>query len=313
MANENNGGGTEAEVNGNPNTGDPGSTVMDTQNPGGDQQQQQQQQQADASNPFKDLQDADTREWIEKRGFKGLDDLAKSAREQSKLLGNAIRVPGKDATEEEREAFLNKLGRPEKVDGYEFAPPADLPENLPYDAERAAAFRGLAHKIGLTQAQAAAVHDWAVSNAVEDFNTSSKTVQERNIEVAKGETAKLEKLWGPLDSDAMKANLSYADRALQVGGEDVLAEFRRVGLIGEQGGVIMSAPIAVMMAKFGQALFKEDNVLTGRPDRLDNPFADGKSNNVTAQMKLVKEDRATALAFIAAAGKKPEDFGLTAS
>lgn len=309
MADEENGAGTEGandvenRENGNLDKGAEDTRAAD---------QQQQQQQVEIPDLFKDLQDADTREWITKRGIKGLEDLAKTAREQSKLLGNAIRVPGKDATEEEREAFLNKLGRPEKPDGYDFKPPEDLPENLPYDAERASSFRALAHKAGLTQAQAQAVHDWAVANAVEDFNASSKVAQERNAEIAKSETAKLEKLWGPLNGETMKVNLSYADKALRVGGDDVLAEFKRVGLIGEEGGVILSAPIAIMMAKFGQALFKEDNVLTGKPDRLDNPFADGKAHNVTAQMKLVKEDKATALAFIAAAGKKPEDFGLRA-
>lgn len=317
---DNEGEGTDVNKGGNQN-GDPGQLNKDTQTPGGEQNQQQQGQQpnadpnanGDAANPspFKDLQlDADTRTWLEKRGVKGVDDLAKTAHEQSKLLGNAIRVPGKDATPEEREAFLNKLGRPEKVDGYEFKPPENLPETLPYDGERAASFKGLAHQIGLTQTQAAAIHDWAVTNTVEDFNSTTKVQTERNAEIAKGETAKLEKLWGPLDSDTMKANLAYADKAIKVGGEDVLNEFKRVGLIGDTGGVILSAPIAQMMAKFGQALFKEDDVLRGNPARLNNPFEEGPHFNVTAQMKMIKEDHAGAMGLIASLGKKPSDFGL---
>lgn len=300
--------GTETSNAENQN-GNQGTQVEDTQKPGGEGQQQQQQTENTAS-PFADLQDADTRTWLEKRGVKGVEDLAKTAYEQSKLLGNAIRVPGKDATQEERDAFLNKLGRPAEEAGYEFAPPADLPKELPYDGERAASFKGLAHKLGLSQTQAAAVHDWAVANAVEDFKSASTGAAERNAEIAKGETAKLEKLWGPLNGETMKAQLSYADKALKVGGDDVLNEFKRVGLIGEQGGVILSAPIAQMMAKFGQAVFKEDDVLKGDPTRLNNPFEEGPNFNVTAQMKLVKTDRDAALGFISAAGKKPEDFGL---
>lgn len=263
-----------------------------------------------ATDPFGAF-DEDTREWVTKRQFKDVASIAKTAREQDKLLGNAIRVPGKDAKPEEVDAFLNKLGRPETADGYDFAVPKDLPETLPYDAERASGFKALAHQQGLTAKQAAAIHDWAVSNAVQDLNSYTGKTAEERAEAAKGETAKLEKLWGPLNGDQMKVNLTFADKALRdVGGEEALKEFQRVGLIGTEGKVILSAPIAVMLAKFGQAVFREDQVLTGKVDRLNNPFAEGKSFNVTAQMSLLREDREQALAFIAAAGKKPEDFGL---
>lgn len=253
----------------------------------------------------------DNREWLAKSGFKSVDDVVKSAYEQSKLLGNAVRVPGKDAKPEEVEAFYEKLGRPKTADEYDFRPPESLPENLPYDGERAKSFAGLAHKIGLSKAQAAAVHDWAVENAVNDFNGFSAQSAEERTTVAKTETAKLEKLWGPLDGDAMRVNLGFADKVIrELGGDEVLSEFQRVGLIGSEGSVIMSAPIAVMLSKIGSALYKEDGVVRGRPDRIGNPFAEGDGFNVTAQMKIVREDKDHAMALIAAAGKKPEDFGL---
>lgn len=262
--------------------------------------------------PFGAFDEA-TREWVTKRQFKDVAAIAKTAYEQEKMLGNAIRVPGKDAKPEDVEAYLNKLGRPEKADGYDFTVPKDLPETLPYDAERATGFKQLAHSLGLTAKQAASIHDWAVKNAVDDFQSYSGKTEAERAETAKAETAKLEKLWGPLDGDQMKTNLAFADKALKdVGGEDALKEFQRVGLIGTEGNVILSAPIAAMLAKFGAAVFKEDQVLTGKADRLNNPFAEGKAFNVTAQMKLIKEDREQALAFIAAAGKQPADFGLKA-
>lgn len=265
-----------------------------------------------ATDQFAEL-DTDTREWLTKREVKDLKGAAKLAHEQSKLLGNAIRVPGENATQEERDAFLDKLGRPKTAEEYDFKPPSTLPENLPYDGERAKSFASLAHTQGLTKAQAAAIHNWAVENAVTDFNGQATATQAQLAEAAKGETQKLEKLWGPLDGATMKANLTYADKALrEVGGAEALAEFQRVGLIGTEGKAILSAPIAQMLAKFGQAVFKEDTVLRGNPDRLNNPFVDGKDFNVTAQMRLYKEDPDTAKAFIAAAGKQPSDFGLKA-
>ena len=262
------------------------------------------------NDPFGAFDEA-TREWVTKRQFKDVAAIAKTAYEQEKMLGNAIRVPGKDAKPEDVEAYLNKLGRPETADGYDFTVPKDLPETLPYDAERAPGFKALAHGLGLTAKQAAAIHDWAVGNAVDDFKSYSGKTEAERAETAKSETGKLEKLWGPLTGEQMKTNLAFADKFLKtVGGEDALKEFQRVGLIGTEGNVILSAPIAAMMAKAGAALYTEDQVLTGKVDRLNNPFAEGSSFNVTAQMKIYKEDREQALAFIAAAGKKPSDFGL---
>lgn len=288
-------------------------------------QTQQNTQRTDTSANGKDTQnqqadftadlDQDTREWIEKRGFKSPAEIAKAAREQSKLLGNAVRVPGENATPEERDEFLNKLGRPKAGDigpeGYDFSPPEDMPEELPYDGERAKGFAQLAHKQGLNKSQAKAIHDWAVQNAVGDFKGASTQRAEQMASTAKVETEKLVKLWGPLEGETMKTNLAFADKALrEAGGDDALREFQRVGLIGDVGGVITSAPIAAMLAKVGQTLYKEDDVLKGRVDRLNNPFSEGKDFNVTAQMRLLRQDPDQALAFIAAAGKKPEDFGI---
>lgn len=264
---------------------------------------------ADAD-PFADL-DTDTRDWLSKREVKDAKAAAKLAHEQSKLLGNAIRIPGKDAKPEEIAAYEEKLGVPPTADGYELKVPKDLPENLPYDAERANAFKAKAKELKLSKAQAAELHDWAVGNGVADQKAVIEAENARKIETAKGETQKLIKLWGPLDGETAKANLAFADRALRdIGGDDAIAEFKRVGLIGEAGGVVMSAPIATMLAKAGAAIYKEDEVLKGRPDRLNNPFADGESFNLTAAMKMIKEDEHTAKSFIAAAGKKPADFGL---
>lgn len=269
-----------------------------------------------SADPFEALgfsdEDKDIREWITKTGFKGPKELAKSAHEQSKLLGNSIRIPGKDATQEERDAFLNKLGRPAEAKDYSFEPPKDLPDDLPYDGERANRFRDVSHKLGLTAEQAKGLHDWFATETVEDFKGLGGKRAEQQLAIAKDETSKLVKEWGPLDGEQMRTNLAQADKFLRdVGGDEAIAEFKRVGLIGDEGKIIQSAAIAKMFAAAGRALYTEDQILRGRPDRLDNPFAAGDGFNVTAQMKLIKDDRDLALSFISAAGKKPSDFGLS--
>lgn len=254
--------------------------------------------------------DKDIRDWITKTGFKGPKDIAKTAFEQSKLIGSSIRVPGENATDEERNAFLDKLGRPKEAKDYAFTPPTDLPEDLPYDGERADEFKAKAHELGLTAKQAAGLHDWFASKTVEDFNGIGQQNAAKQLETAQAQTKELEKLWGPLDGKQMRTNLAFADKALKLGGEEVLNEFKRVGLIGGDGKVIQSAPIATMLAKIGQTLYTEDAVLRGNPDMLGNPFSSGKEGNLTEAMKLIKSDRAHAFTLIAAAGRKPSDFGL---
>jgi hypothetical protein len=280
---------------------------------------------AGKANPLLELvgDDAETKEWIGKQTERAKDvpSLAKLAREQDKMigeqakkLGDAVRIPGKDATEEEIVAYKTKAGIPLTPEGYEFKAPKDLPEGLPYDGERAKGFAAEAAKLGLTKAQAQGVHDWAAANAVTDFSTGKEQSDAQKVATAKAETEKLSKLWGPLDGQTFKTNAAFADKALmEVGGQEALAEFQRVGLIGDAAGqkIIQSSPIAVMLAKMGQTLYKEDEILKGDPSKLSNPFADGASNNMTAQMQMIKQDRAQALSFISAAGKKPEDFGLT--
>jgi hypothetical protein len=258
--------------------------------------------------------DEGTRGWLQTKGYADVSALAKAAQEGEKLLGNAVRIPGKDATPEEREAFLNKLGRPEKADGYQFTPPKDLPEGLPYDGERAKAFAGVAHKLGITQEQAAGLHDWFMADSVNAFNGMGEANAAAMQQKATAETEKLVKEWGPLDGDQARAQFEIADKVFtQVpGGQDFLQELQAIGLVGPNKE-ILSAPIAKMLASLGTALYTEDGVLRGKPDVIGNPFdKKAPSFNLTEAMKIAKEDPDRARSYLTAAGGKPEEFGLKA-
>ncbi len=253
--------------------------------------------------------DKDSRDWLAKNDL--LTDpkkLAQQAYNQDKLIGSSIRIPKDDAPPEEKNAFLNKLGRPEKPDGYEFAAPKSLPEGLPYDGERATAFKTKAHELGLTKTQAAALHDWFVEGEVGVFNKATAGAADKlsqRIETAK-ET--LVKLYGPLDGATAKANFALADQVFtQVpGGAALLEELKGLGLVGPNKE-IFSAPIAQAMAAIGTALFTEDGVLRGQADQLDNPFAEA-THNLTEIMRLVKHEPDRAASLAAAAGKKLSDY-----
>lgn len=266
----------------------------------------------DAGKAFEKLE-KDNLEWLQKVGVR--DDpsaLARRAYNQDKLLGDAIRVPKEDATPEERDAFLNKLGRPEKPDGYQLKTPEKMPEGMPYDGEFASAFKAEAHKLGLTAAQAAGLHDLYVNRMVDGYGATEQKTLETIKAKADGATAELTKLWGPLDGVTAKTNFELANRVftLTPGGNELLEELKGLGLVGPEKEVL-SRPLATVLAAVGGALYAEDSVLRGDAARVANPFRDGEGENLTEAMKIVKGNPDEARSLIAAAGKKPADFGLT--
>lgn len=98
---------------------------------------------------YKSFQDADARGFAEVRGWKSPEDTVKSFQNLEKLLGskaNAVMIPGEGATDEERAAFFEKIGRPGSPDNYA------VPDALKEDAT-VKGFAAEAHKLGMTSSQ----------------------------------------------------------------------------------------------------------------------------------------------------------------
>lgn len=263
---------------------------------------------AATADPFAGL-DTGTREWIGKKGYKGVEDVAKAALNAETLIGRSVVVPGDDAKPEDFDKFYGRIGRPEKPDGYEFKLPEGLPEDFTYSEDFASAAKAKFHEVGLSSKQAAALHDWWVSQSADGLTTSKEAMAAAQAERMTKATEALEGLWGAADSDKFKANLALADRAVKnLGNDDLVAEMQAAGLLGPNSE-IMSPRLADAFAKVGAALFKEDSLEGGTSAAVNNPFADA-SANVTEQMRAYRTDPDRARRLIAAAGKKPSDFGL---
>ena len=270
------------------------------------------------ADPFAGL-DAGTREWVGKKGHKSVADLAQAALNAESILGNSVRLPGKDAKPEDWDKFRTEIvaklpadhRAPEKADGYEFKLPDGIPAEMPYDADFAASFKPLAKEIGLSAKEAQKVHDFYVGKAADHF----KTQMTEHGKKASEATEALEKAWGKSETDEFKGKVNSAFRAIKGldGGKDsgeLMASLKDAGLLGELNGAayVVSAPIAIALAKIGDALYREDSLVpgSGGAPSGDNPFA-GK--NATEQNLLWNQDRARAEAFIRALGKTPKDFG----
>lgn len=84
-----------------------------------------------------------------------IDGLCKVAVDSQKFISQSVRIPGADATEEDRVEFYKKLGRPEDADGYNIDLPQELKDKgLSIDATRSAKFKEAALKANLTTEQA---------------------------------------------------------------------------------------------------------------------------------------------------------------
>lgn len=223
-------------------------------------------QAAASSDIFASLQDAESRQWVESKGYKDIGTVVSDARYADKLkaeLGDlkakALAPPANDAPKEQWDAFYAKLGRPEKAEAYEFKMPEGLPEGFAYDGESAKAYQGWAHEAGLNPRQAQALHDRFVQHQANAQNAYAQSL------VQKGETAQgeLVKVWGDKASEGFKQNVQFADRFIrQNGGDALLNEMKANGLL-DPDGFVLSPVLAQAMAKAGKALYSEDQFATG--------------------------------------------------
>jgi hypothetical protein len=135
-----------------------------------------------------------------------------------KADGNALHIPGEDATPEDKEAFALKMGRPEKADGYEIGKPEGWPENIPYDEGLDTNFKEVAFEMGLSADKAANLHKWYNET---QLKTHNEIIAAEKAAVEKADND-LKDLW---KGDEFKVNTEIAHRAFkQFGGEEA-AEF----------------------------------------------------------------------------------------
>jgi hypothetical protein len=122
--------------------------------------------------------------------FKDIGGLAKSFIDNQAFIGNSIRIPGEDASDEVRSEFNNKilekvpalmprpdfdneeqaanfhksLGVPDSEEGYEI-PEVEIPDDVKFDRETLAPFKAIAKKYNLTPGQ--------FKGVMEDFQAMS--------------------------------------------------------------------------------------------------------------------------------------------
>ena len=116
--------------------------------------------------------------------YKTLGEFVKAHGEVQSKLGTALFMPGKDASDEDKAKFFERLGRPKSAELYK----APEVEGVSFDEGRQRAFFDAAHGIGLTQGQVEALMTWELEG-----HKSAKAAAEKAHVQAHG---KLEESWG---------------------------------------------------------------------------------------------------------------------
>ena len=178
-----------------------------------------------------------------------------------------ITLPGENATDEEKNAFFNAIGRPESADGYEIKAPEQMLPGMEWDDDAAKGFAEAAFAAGLTKSQAQAMLDYHDRMLAGHIEAAVKAHNER----CDATVAKLQKEWG---ADYEK-NIAQANKAMRTFG--VTKTLEEVGLLADES-------IIRMFVKVGESL-QESKLVD-----------DGKSNagNAVARLEELVNDKNSA-------------------
>jgi hypothetical protein len=239
---------------------------------------------------YSSVQDPTLREYAEKKGWKGLDDVLKSNQEAEKLISQrpAAPVVPKDAKE------------------YTFKVPENA-KDLGYSEDFAGWFKNAALKAKVPVENASALHDEFVSYAGAATQAAAKAQADHRTKLVGDALTSLEKDWGAQGTPTYKRNMEMAQRAVRLGNPAVRDELKAIGALVEDGGKTMiAAPeLFKMLAKMGEGMYSEDNLDGNGGGSGSNPFA-AETEDLAMQGRLIQQDPDKAALLIKAAGK--EDF-----
>lgn len=187
--------------------------------------------------------DEDTNAYVENKGWGGVEDVLSSYQNLEKFQGgakNLIEMPGVDASDDDRNSFFNKLGRPETADQYSLEI-ADGGDSDFFDW-----FRNTSHAQGMTDAQTQGIfnsYNEMTAARMEAYETGQREASEKAI-------GDLQKEWG----QGYDAQMDMGKRAVAALGYD---EQSLTDLEGKMGTAEMLKLFANLGSKMGEDSFED--------------------------------------------------------
>ncbi len=129
---------------------------------------------------------------VKTKGWDSADSVMKSYTELEKSMGNRVKIPDGNSSQEEVSAFYQKIGVPPNADGYELT---DMPEGVPRDEGMESTIMAAAHETGGSQqvvhAMFKAYYDGIATAMAQERETTKSTLQgdwkqdyEANLEIS---------------------------------------------------------------------------------------------------------------------------------
>lgn len=148
-------------------------------------------------------------------GMKGYNDVARAYVELKKATVGKVDVPTDKSTQEEIEAFHQKMGKPKEASGYELPEPKDLPAGTEFSEDFLERFKQISHIANLTQEQASRLFNWYHADVIGQIENVNKAKEQAKS----AGYAELQAEWGV----NWQANVEIMNRAIeQFGGSDMV-------------------------------------------------------------------------------------------
>lgn len=211
--------------------------------------------------------------YVQNKGWQEPKQVLEGYRNLEKLLGadkagNAVILPKEGATPEEMSAFFNRIGRPEKSDGYKI----NVPEGFG-DKEFATAAAAKFHELGLTSKQGEELSSWWNQN----IGGKIEQTQAQQQQQFASDNEALTKEWGA----AYQQNVMAAQKAVQGLGLDS-------GTIDKIASAIGHKATMELFNKVGTRVL-EDKFVSGDQN---NSFGDAMTpGQAQAELSLLKQDK----------------------
>ena len=231
---------------------------------------------------------------VESKGFKDVNDVIKSYTNMETLVGRSVRIPADDAseeakseflgkiaeidgvivkpiTDEDKDKFYNKLGRPETPDNYDLQGLIDeeLSKDIPNLSEEISEFLPVAHSLGLTQEQTKALLGYRLESVKDQVN-NMKDSQVKSQEA-------LKHMWGEDFGNRQMAATTAAK---------MYAEKYPEAMKDLETSVAGSNPVVLnMLAEIGKNIHEQGHAGTASvkfgmtPEEADNKIAEKKSDS----------------------------------
>ena len=224
-----------------------------------------------------------------------IEGLCKVAVDSQKFISQSVRIPGAEATEEDRVEFYKKLGRPDDAEGYKIDLPQELKDKgLSIDANRFSKFKETALKANLTTEQADFLFNYYTNEEASNMLSAQTSLQDqaaKTIDSLKGKwrseyndninliNANLDKFFPKEVQETLKSKGLFADQSFI---ESMLGLTKKVS--GSNMFIEGNSPTDLAQSELAQLEQKRRELMTA-PDRRQRKQEEFQINERIATLK----------------------------